>query len=186
MENLQHALVIGGTGMLQKTCLWLADNNYMVTVINRHKNHFEQMVAKSKAPAHFHNLLVDYHDEEKLEKKLKQTFDLNGPPQLVISWIHSSAPQALPLIIDTICRYTNKWQLIHIQGSSSFFVKEQINIPKDCTYQQVYLGFVMDEKGSRWLTNDEISNGVLKAMKLDHPKVVVGTLEPWHQRPSSS
>jgi hypothetical protein len=47
----------------------------------------------------------------------------------------------------------------------------------------VVLGFVAGETGSRWLTNDEISTGVLKAVDEDAPLSIVGETRPWSARP---
>lgn len=50
-------------------------------------------------------------------------------------------------------------------------------------YRQVILGFVIEGGRSRWLTHQEISDGVLKAVHQDAAWSVVGTVEPWSMRP---
>ena len=50
-------------------------------------------------------------------------------------------------------------------------------------YQAVVLGFVMDAGRARWLTNDEISNGVFAAIASAAPLSIVGTVEPWSAHP---
>jgi hypothetical protein len=45
------------------------------------------------------------------------------------------------------------------------------------------LGFVVDNSQSRWLTNDEISTGVGRAMNSEDPVTIVGTVTPWSARP---
>ena len=45
-------------------------------------------------------------------------------------------------------------------------------------YRQVILGFVVEPGGSRWLTHQEISTGVMAAVRRDAPYYVVGTVEP--------
>jgi hypothetical protein len=52
----------------------------------------------------------------------------------------------------------------------------------DC-YSQVILGFVLDGNSSRWLTNDEISAGVIKAIEQPEEISIVGSIEPWERRP---
>jgi hypothetical protein len=37
--------------------------------------------------------------------------------------------------------------------------------------------------GSRWLTNQEISAGVIRAVDGDAPLSMVGVVEPWSARP---
>ncbi|WP_277674545.1 hypothetical protein [Piscibacillus halophilus] len=62
-------------------------------------------------------------------------------------------------------------------------IKEKLKTPKNCTYHQVQLGFILETGYSRWLTNQEISKGVIEAFKLKQPTYIVGQLEPWDQRP---
>ncbi|GIP63126.1 hypothetical protein J32TS6_16810 [Virgibacillus pantothenticus] len=38
-------------------------------------------------------------------------------------------------------------------------------MPDSCLYYQIRLGFVIKGGQSRWLTNEEISDGVIKAIK---------------------
>jgi hypothetical protein len=53
----------------------------------------------------------------------------------------------------------------------------------DCALRQVVLGFQIEGGRSRWLTDAEISEGVLEAVRLDRPYSVVGVTEPWNARP---
>ena len=50
-------------------------------------------------------------------------------------------------------------------------------------YQAVVLGFVVENGGSRWLTNDEISSGVFAAIQSGAPLSIIGTVKPWTARP---
>ena len=36
---------------------------------------------------------------------------------------------------------------------------------------------------SRWLTDEEISSGVLKAIEEDKERFVIGVTEPWSKKP---
>ena len=53
-----------------------------------------------------------------------------------------------------------------------------------CLYRQVLLGFVPEGDGARWLTNDEISAGVLAAIDEDTALFRIGVTRPWSLRPS--
>lgn len=50
-------------------------------------------------------------------------------------------------------------------------------------YREIILGFVLEGDRSRWLTDAEISAGVLAAVDADQPRYIVGTVRPWHLRP---
>lgn len=53
----------------------------------------------------------------------------------------------------------------------------------NCRLRQVVLGFKVEPGGSRWLTNAEISDGVLSAVTGDLAHSVVGQVAPWSARP---
>ncbi len=50
-------------------------------------------------------------------------------------------------------------------------------------YAAVVLGFVVEGGRSRWLSNDEISDGVFAAIESGAALSIVGTLEPWSAHP---
>lgn len=50
-------------------------------------------------------------------------------------------------------------------------------------YHQVILGFVRQGNRSRWLTDAEISAGVIAALQSDQRDSIVGIVEPWPLRP---
>lgn len=50
-------------------------------------------------------------------------------------------------------------------------------------YKKVILGFVIEDEASRWLTDTEISNGVIDAVINDKDIFTVGKVEPWKKRP---
>jgi hypothetical protein len=142
------------------------------------------MQNRSSHPKRIHSIPVDYHDDDALKRNVRDTINQVGhSPDLIVSWIHNSAPNALSLILQEVDCRIEPWRLIHVQGSSSFFVKENTPVPKACTYRRVYLGFVMEEQGSRWLSHEEIANGIIKVIKHDYQETVIGTLKPWSKRP---
>ncbi|WP_197046655.1 short-chain dehydrogenase [Oceanobacillus salinisoli] len=179
------ALVIGGTGMLKNVSLWLANNQYEVLIVSRQRKKFESVKENALYPENLHPILVDYHDDQQLTKKLTSAFHTYGYPEIVVSWIHSTAPNALPTIIHLIESrgFSIPWYLFHIQGSATYLKKEKAPVPDTCRYRRIYLGFVIENGHSRWLSHDEISQGTITAIKSDQKETVIGTLEPWEMRP---
>lgn len=53
----------------------------------------------------------------------------------------------------------------------------------DCELRQVVLGFKVETEGARWLTHEEISDGVLAAIRGDFVFSVIGQTEPWSLKP---
>ncbi|MFD1036969.1 short-chain dehydrogenase [Virgibacillus byunsanensis] len=185
MQQKQIALVIGGTGMLRNVCHWLVENGYIVFIIGRSIQRHKSLKENSPNPENIHALPVDYHDLNQLQTELNKTFHTYGSPQLVVSWIHSSSPVALPLIINELSTKNTSipWRLFHIQGSARFLKKENTPVQLNCLYRRVYLGFMIENNISRWLTHEEISNGIIQAIKNDNNETIIGTLEPWDMRP---
>ncbi|MFS0673243.1 short-chain dehydrogenase [Ornithinibacillus sp. 179-J 7C1 HS] len=185
MSKDLFALVIGGTGMLEKVCHFLAIEGYDVYVVHRDKTRFQAMQSRSTHPDKLFSIRVDYHDEKTLQKKIQETIQIKGCcPDIIVSWIHNSAPNALPTILKEVSVRKKPWKLIHVQGSSSFFVKENTTVPEVCEYRRVYLGFVLENENARWLTHEEIANGIIKVIHGDYKETVIGTLKPWNKRPS--
>ncbi|GLV14955.1 hypothetical protein Heshes_26400 [Alicyclobacillus hesperidum] len=108
-----------------------------------------------------------------------------GPIELVMFWIHSDATDAFQVVADEILTQAeNPWWLFHVRGSSAHLNPDPPPVPPVCLYRQVVLGFVLEpDMTSRWLTHQEISDGVIQAIQNDWERSVVGTLEPWERRP---
>jgi len=104
----------------------------------------------------------------------------------VIAWVHGSAPDA-PL---AIARAASPCRFFHVLGSAAREPGRADDgrpaafaaVP-GITYHEVILGFVIHEGSSRWLRNDEISAGVLRAVESDAARSIVDVVEPWAARP---
>ncbi|WMJ17863.1 short-chain dehydrogenase [Geobacillus proteiniphilus] len=180
-----HALVIGGTGMLADVSLWLVREGYHVSVIARHRARMKQLIDRTGQMASITPLLVDYRDQETLCSFICQTIRENGTFDLIIAWVHTDETQALSAIIWKNSRHPSPWRLFHVLGSRAdpTEMKQKLCLPAACLYRQVQLGFVVEEHGSRWLTHQEISGGIIDAIRHDAPFHLVGTLEPSKKRP---
>ncbi|MFC3212484.1 Rossmann-fold NAD(P)-binding domain-containing protein [Planomicrobium okeanokoites] len=179
---MKHALVIGGTGMLAQTSVWLSHNGYRVSAIGRNLSKMQRLVERN--PEGINSMLVDYKDTEKLAQQLAQIQQKNGPIQLVLAWIHSDGRDVIPCLISSL-QQDSEWKLFHVNGSSSNLeeIKAKASVPSHVHYYQIQLGFKLESGTSRWLTNDEISTGVIEAIRGEKAQYVVGTLSPWERRP---
>lgn len=180
---MKHALVVGGSGMLAKTSLWLADNSYKVSVIGRNSRKLSKLTDASK---NIIPISVDYYNERLFSSAIHNSITTYGPYNLVDAWIHSNSRQIIDAISSEIRKITNKeWSLFHVLGSSSNLedILREMDYIENCDYHQVQLGFIIENNKSRWLTHDEISNGVINCIRSNSKKYVVGTLTPWSKRP---
>ncbi|MCM3737962.1 short-chain dehydrogenase [Bacillus cytotoxicus] len=178
-----HVLVVGGTGMLQNVSKWFAEQGHHTSVIGRNIKRLQEMEDLCHVPERVTCLAVDYHDSDELRAKMKSSIQKNGPIQLVVAWVHSTAVDALQIISEEIETLSKEWELFHVLGSSAYKSGRKAKCSSLCKYYRIILGFIIEEKGSRWLTHDEIASGVIEGVRHKQPKWIVGTLEPWDDRP---
>lgn len=182
---MKHALVVGGTGMLSGVSLSLLAKGYHVSIIARNAYRIEKLVEKTRIKEQITPILVDYKNNNELRTKVNASIMKNGDIDLVVAWIHSNAPDALKIIAKEVSFNKNEWELFHVLGSSSDLSEiKKKNVDREgCLYYQIRLGYVMESNRSRWLTNKEISDGVIEAINNKNKIHTVGQIEPWDKRP---
>ena len=182
---MKHAVVVGGTGMLSGSSLWLLDNAYHVSIIARNANRMNRLIEKTSFQSRVTSVLVDYKNSDELKEKVDATIKQNGNIDLVVAWIHSIAKDAFGIITEAVSNNNREWELYHVLGSSSDIdlMKRKIPVPDNCLYHHVQLGFVMEDAHSRWLTHKEISDGVIEAIEQPERIHTIGQIEPWEKRP---
>lgn len=181
-----HDLVVGGSGMLADLCVELAQAGRKVSVIARSK---ARLAALSGRVPGILPIPADYTDAEGLEQALQRAIDANGPIERAVCWIHDSAPAA-PL---AVARHVKRLYC-HVMGSAvanpaapdelAHWQREFASLPW-LEYRIAVLGFMRDSAHgrSRWLTDDEISAGVGRALAEGGLVSIVGVVEPWAARP---
>ena len=181
---MSHALIIGGTGMLSKVTEYLAGKYDTVSAISRDEKKINPNL-KNINP-----LIVDYTYYKFLSKSLQSAVEKFGNIELVVSWIHSTAPLAPNIIADKLNFYENSFRFFDILGSAyanpslnTLEREEKLKENKNLLYRRIILGFKIEGNSSRWLTNDEISSGVIEAITNDEEEKIVGIVSPWDKRP---
>jgi hypothetical protein len=180
---MKHALVVGGSGMLAKTSLWLAENGYKVSVIGRNQQNLRKLIDINPDII---PISVDYNHERQFRSCINNSVASQGPYESVVAWIHNNDKKIIQIIESEIRRTSSmEWSLYHVLGSSSNLedIRKELASIENCKYHQIQLGFIIENSQSRWLTNDEISDGVIYGIRSKLKKHLVGTLMPWNQRP---
>lgn len=177
----KHALVIGGTGMLSDVSLWLVHQGYMVSVIGRNQSKHEDLKAKTSTPERIHSLKVDVKEQNLLEAEVRGAVERFGPISMVVSWTPSLA--SLELISTVVSENSHEWKLYQVKGSRRYFEDAFFELPANCYHRNIYLGFVIKGDESRWLTNEEISGGVIRSIDTDKEESIIGVLQPYEARP---
>lgn len=181
---MSHALVIGGTGMLADVSVWLSKHYDHVSVIGRSADRLQHLTSKIEKASSYTPISLDYHQNDLLVDSISQTIHKNGPIDIAISWIHSSAPSALSAIEQTISsNHPTTWNLWQVRGSQACKDTTIPTVSRNCEYNQVILGFVVEDQYSRWLTHQEIATGIIQAVQDDKRYTIVGTCSPWEKRP---
>ena len=184
----EHALVVGGTGMLRAVAMELGRRGHATTVIARGRDELSRMADESDGRVH--PLPLDYGDHDGLVAGLRAAVASRGPFALVVAWIHDSAPQAPVTVARVVAEGGTPVRYVHVLGSAADDPsgpdpqrRAAFEAIEGIAYEEVILGFVRDGEDSRWLTNAEIASGVLAAIDTPAPRSIVGTTRPWSARP---
>ncbi len=182
---MKHWLVIGGTGMLKDVSVWLINEGNHVTVIGRQQKKMQNLINEAKNASKLTPLLVDYTNYNNLKTALIKSRETHGSFDCIIAWIHGSDKKVWESLFQAVSK-TKNVILYHIKGSSSYLNNDSTKsyIPSNIIYREVKLGFIIEDNNtSRWLTNSEIAQGTIDAIKQEIPEKHVGVFEPWNLRP---
>lgn len=169
-----HTLVVGGTGMLSGLCEALAGDGGRLSLLSR----------QASGPD---GIACDYHDAASFAAALKAAVARSGPIDQAVAWFHTLKIEAPRLLAEQV-----QGRLFQVLGSAAADPahpwrletarKVAEGLP-GCDLRQVVLGFKVEPEGSRWLTHDEISGGVLEAMRADRSLTIIGQTQPWSAKP---
>jgi NAD(P)-dependent dehydrogenase (short-subunit alcohol dehydrogenase family) len=195
MNGYSHTIVVGGTGMLRAASVELAKRSGALTSVARTERSLARLDQEIEDLDCRHRpVRLDYNDLTELRREVADAIETEGPADLLLAWIHDEQGPVLPALVEQVSRHRAlpACQVVHVRGSASAdpagaedaSAGRYSNL-ESVAYQQVVLGFHLDPEtnASRWLTNDEISAGVLEAIDGGSSRVVVGQTRPWGLRP---
>jgi hypothetical protein len=174
-----HVLVVGGTGMLAGLTEALAGDGGRLSLLSRRASH----AARSGVVGYD----CDYRDEAAFRAALDRAVADHGPVGLAVAWFHTLKIAAPRRLAEQV-----RGRLFQVLGSATADPARPDRLQTaaavaeglpDCQLRQVVLGFRVEDGASRWLTDAEISDGVLQAVREDRGFSVVGQVEPWSARP---
>ena len=178
MQVKKHALVIGGTGMLKNACVALARKGFAVSIIGRTTSKFQSLISESP-PNSIFPIVADYNKEDVFDV-VRTAMSRRGPFELIVSWSPNYKAVAR---ICALNQGIEKFCLFQVKGSRRYFEDEPIHLPANCHGRKVFLGFILENGQSRWLTHDEISNGVIYQIETNQTNGIIGQIEPYNLRP---
>lgn len=176
--------------MLKDVSLYFALHGKNVSVIARNENKMNQLILSKDKHGFINPILTDYKNSIMLKQKISNAIDSFGEIETAVCWIHSTAPHAPFVTAEILNNQKNKSKYFHILGSEYASPgKKNAGIEKkffkysNLNYKKIILGFVNENSGSRWLSNTEISNGVIDAINKEADSFIVGTVERWENSP---
>jgi hypothetical protein len=185
-----HSVVIGGTGMLARASITIARGSKLFTAVARTVASLEALasaIGETPRQRRFY-LPLDWNQPDRFVGEISRHLHQFEPPSLVVAWLHDS--KLGPRIASAVSKYGSHCDFFHVLGSSAasplndtVALRRQVHLGKDLNYHKVVLGFKRTERSSRWLTDEEISNGVLNAVSARRPLYTVGTTTPWNALP---
>jgi hypothetical protein len=189
---MPHALVIGATGMLKDASVHLLEKFDTVSAIARSPGSFVELKKDSgNFAGRLNPLIVDYTDYAGLINSLLNAVSSYGEITLALSWVHSNAPLA-PVLSAKVINDTSSTlcDFYEVLGSSYADPKNEFETRDkhfekftNIIYHKIILGFVAEGGRTRWLTNSEISGGVISSIEEKKSSGIIGTVEPWSARP---
>ena len=178
-----HILVVGGTGMLAGLVEALAGDGGRLSLVSRR-------ASAAGLPGRAFD--ADYHDEAAFTAALDAAVAGQGPIDLAVAWFHTLRIAAPRRLAERVGTPAAPGRLVQVLGSATADPARPDRLRTaaavaeglpHCRLAQVVLGFRLEAQGARWLTEAEISAGVLRAVREDLPFSVVGQVEPWSARP---
>jgi NAD(P)-dependent dehydrogenase (short-subunit alcohol dehydrogenase family) len=158
MAEKSHALVVGGSGMLAGVSRGLAERGHYVSVVARGAERLEALRSERITPVQ-----VDYGDSRRVRSCAPDSdrgAGPDGPCRLLDPLV---ARESLRLVAGALPKGT---PLYHVLGTSGSPAAELERVD----YRIVRLG----RKGDVWLTDEEISSGVLEAIDRESRETLVG------------
>ncbi len=183
----QHTLIIGGTGMLRAASVELAARSRMMTSVARTGRSLGALNSSLPASSGTHHVLaLDWNEPDEFLHAVQAHLARTELPDLVVAWIHDD--ELAIRLAASLAESEPRCHFFHVVGSaaadpSRIAASLSGRVPSsNVVYHQVILGYVHANEGTRWLTNEEISAGVLDAIARVKPEHIVGTIQPWATR----
>lgn len=169
--------------MLVGASIALAARSETMTSVARTRRSLSALDAEMADTVRVHQLLaLDWHAPERFVRAIERHVAATKPPDLVVAWIHEDG-LAIRLA-EALATPERPPTFVHVVGSASEDVRSDADVARAgldapetaLRYRQVVLGAHRTAGGMRWLTNDEISTGVLEAIEQGRDRFVVGVV----------
>lgn len=180
MAGAREVLVVGGTGMLRPAVYRLLTEGMRVIVVARRP---ERIVPDTSAER-LVRIAADWSQPEDLAAAVGESTAGRLLPAALL-WVHTPYDQALHQALDPLLSPTAT--VVQLWGSAGEDPRRSRPNPAEYrpprSYRSLILGFADGLSTTRWLTDQEISEGALRALQDPAEQQVVGRVEPWSDHP---
>ena len=154
----RRALVLGGTGMLAGVATALLDDGWHVVLPSRRRP-----TAPSTNGRGARWVKADWTSPDALADAARDA--LGGPADLLVAWVHREVRSGVLHAVAPLLAPGGPVVEVHGSASANPVGGCPEPILADHPTQQVVLGYVRHAGRTRWLTHQEISAGVLAAVR---------------------
>lgn len=170
MRRFRTSLTVGATGMLAGALKTVSDRSEGAIVVARHASKTVKSLPRATA------IDLDWRDAAAFETALAPALD--GGVDLALLWMHGSGDCSLRWLLERLKHQS--CLVVHVLSSAApdptAFRDALDRDAARCRYRTVRLGAVpLPGGGTRWLTDDEISEGAIRAIDTA-TDVTVGTI----------
>ena len=180
-ETTGPVLVIGGTGMLRPAVGELLQQGHTVVTVARSP---ERAAAAVEHPGTFVPVVARWEDPPALVDAVLAATSGQLASGAIL-WVHT--PHRTALMHELARALVTDPVVLHTWGSAvtdpRLVPQEERDMPRRGDVLDVFLGYALEGNQRRWLTNAEVSAGVLEAWTHRLTNHAVGQIDPWDQRP---
>lgn len=169
--TFERSLLVGTTGMLAHAARWVIDRSQKSFLVARHASAVGELVSSTAV----FPLDLDYRDTSVFMRGLEQSGALAGT-DLAVLWIHDSGAEAARALDEVLAG--NSGLIVTVRGSQRLSklagapAHERRTTGGAVRRVTVTLGSKPQGGGRRWLTWDEMSNGVIDAICAGEDRIV--------------
>ncbi len=141
--------------------------------------------ALHNGPTVHHQIQLDWSHSDEFLTQIKEHVSNTCPVDLAVAWVHDD--QLTLRLAIALAESKVPFGFVHIIGSASVNpagiaarLLDDFDPPSNLDYHQVILGAKNTGRRYRWLTDREISDGVLEAINHMKKQFVAGTLDRYN------
>ena len=164
----RSAFIVGGTGMLAEATRFIERQSAAITIVSRSTNAAKAFGLEAKSFC-----IADWRDTGAFARAVTPRLN-QRPPDIALLWIHDNGTTTLAWLLEQL--RDRATFIIHVISSSDTDAHllrrisgEMYPNMSEPNYVAVALGSkALPHGGRRWLTHQEICEGVIKAIGTEH------------------